>query len=114
MDKKSLPIECELLANNESYIPSPKQAFSKTRYKIKSEGIKAMMIGGVQNFYELDPSYGLWRGYRVIAVDGSTIKLPDSDSVIEIFPKLQANQYGESDYPLARMSLRIDLSTSIM
>jgi hypothetical protein len=112
--KKSLPIECELLAKEDSDMPPSKQAFSKARYKIKSEGFKAMMLSGVQNFYEPDSSYGSWRGYRLIAIDGSTIKLPDSSSVIEKFPKLKANHNGESDYPLARMSLCIDLCTSII
>lgn len=111
--KKSLLIECELLGIKESDMPPSKQAFSKARYKISHTGFKELANFGVNNFYR-DSSYGTWKGYRVIAVDGSSLRLPNSEEIIDKFGLFKPNGSSDKMPPIARISAFIDLCTSFI
>lgn len=108
--KKTLSIECELLGMLDSDTPPSKQAFSKARYKIKHTGFKELAQFGVRNFYN-DKTYGTWRGYRVIAADGSSLRLPKSEEIIGKFGLFKPNGTSGEMPPIARISLFVDLCT---
>lgn len=111
--KKSLLIECELLGSNESDMPPSKQAFSKARYKINHTGFKELAHFGVSKFYD-DNSYGTWKTYRVIAADGSSLRLPNSEEIIDKFGLFKPNGTSGKMPPIARISLFVDLCTSFI
>jgi hypothetical protein len=111
--KKSLQIECELLGTKETDMPPSKQAFSKARYKINHKGFNELFDLGVSNFYE-DSNYGTWKGYRVIAADGSSLRLPNSEEMANKFGLFKPNGGSEKMPPVARVSLFVDLCTSII
>lgn len=110
---KSLGIECELLEPNASVIPPSKQAFSKARYKIAHTGFKELLDSSLAIHYE-DPTFGTWRGYRVIAADGSSARLPELGNIESHFPKFKCNKASKRQPIMARVSLFVDLCTSVI
>jgi len=81
---KSLSIECEWLEPDPSHIAPSKQAFSKARYKIAYTGFQELLDLSIETLYK-NPSIGIWRNYRVIAADGSSLRLPDSMVILPRF-----------------------------
>jgi hypothetical protein len=112
--KRSVGIECELMEPNELKIPPSKQAFSKARYKISHTGFKELLDLSLDTAYSEEPSYGTWRGYRVIAADGSSLRLPASGELISEFGRFKPNGTDGAMPPLARISLFVDLCTSLI
>lgn len=110
---KSLGIECEWLEPNASIVPPSKQAFSKVRYKIAHTGFKELMDSSLATHYE-DPAYGRWRGYRVIAADGSSARLPGSGNIGSHLPRFKCNKKSNKPPVMARISLFVDLCTSVI
>jgi hypothetical protein len=110
--KKSLSIECELMEPSEKNIPPSKQAFSKARYKISHTGFQELLATSIETTYK-ETNYGTWRGYRLIAVDGSSIRLPASKEIEIKFGRFKANRDGIMP-PVARVSLFVDLCTSLI
>jgi hypothetical protein len=110
--KKSLSIECELL--NMGHPPS-KQAFSKARYNISHTGFKEVHEYTVNSAYGEEESIGgLWRGYRLIAADGSSIRLPDNEQIVSYFGRYKSNGTRGKMPTLGRVSLFVDLCTSMI
>jgi hypothetical protein len=66
-----------------------KAAFCKARKKVRPEAFKALSDVVLQGFYE-SKEVRLWHDYRVLAVDGSTVELPNS-------PEIQ-REYGVFKY----------------
>ena len=112
--KRTLGIECELLEDDPSRLPPSKQAFSKARYNIKHTGFQELLELSLQQAYEDDPNYGTWKGYRLIAVDGSSLQLPLSDEIVEHFGRFKPNATMGETTPMARVSLFVDLCTSMI
>lgn len=112
---KSLSIECEWLEPNPSRIAPSKQAFSKARYKIAHTGFQELLDLSIDTLYR-NPQAGTWRGYRVIAADGSSLRLPDSPEIESEFGRFKCN--GESlkskEPILGRVSLFVDLCSSLI
>lgn len=109
--KKSLGIECELMEASEFKIPPSKQAFSKARYKIRHTGFIELLQDSLKGTYTNDPLYGAWRGYRVIAADGSSLRLPDPKEMVKEFGRFKPNGTHGIMPPLGRISLFVDLCT---
>ena len=58
-------------------------AFTQYRNKINPEVFKYLSNNLIQEFYtENDESISLWNGFRLLAVDGSILNLPDKKSQI--------------------------------
>lgn len=103
--KRSLGIECELMQSLPRKISPSKQAFSKARYKLAHTGFKELLEDSLRIAYQKDPSYGIWQGYRLIAVDGSSMRLPLSQEIIAKFGRFKPNGTNGIMPPLARVSL---------
>lgn len=58
-------------------------AFSAARYKIKSTFFQALNAIVVEHIQKL--SVKTWNGYQLIAVDGSTVSMPPSQSIKSFF-----------------------------
>ncbi|MCC2667357.1 MAG: hypothetical protein K0S63_1273 [Gammaproteobacteria bacterium] len=95
-------------------IPPSKQAFSKARYKISHTGFIELLQDSIEIAYKEEPLYGTWRGYRVMAADGSSLRLPDSKEMVATFGRFRPNGTDGTMPPLARVSLFIDLCTSLV
>lgn len=62
-----------------------KAAFTKARKKLKHGAFRELSDIVVAEFYKDGPTRKDWRGYRVIAGDGSKVELPNSEEIIEKF-----------------------------
>jgi len=86
LTKRSLQIVCNLIGDLQMKESASKQAFSQARYKISCSAFKALNIELLIEAYQGDTE-GVWYGYRVFGIDGSTIRLPKSDECKEYFGK---------------------------
>lgn len=115
LSKKSLHIECELLEKDSEIMPPSKQAFSSARYKFSHTGFIELLNDSLETLYKNKSELGLWRGYRFLGMDGSSLRLPESKSTIEKFGKFKCNAENTSNNPiLGRVSLVTDLCTSMV
>ena len=63
-----------------------KSAFTQYRNKIKPEVFKYLSDNLIQEFYtDNDESINLWNGFRLLAVDGSILNLPDKKALEVIY-----------------------------
>ena len=63
-----------------------KSAFTQYRNKIKPEVFKYLSDNLIQEFYtDNDESINLWNGFRLLAVDGSILDLPDKKALEVIY-----------------------------
>ncbi len=81
--------------------PPSKQAFSKARYKICHTGFQELLELSIQTAYQDEPEYGTWRGYRLIAADGSGMRLPSSEEIVSEFGRFKPNGTTGTMPPLA-------------
>lgn len=114
MVKNSLQIDCNLIGDFMKIEPGSKQAFSQARSKIQPEAFQEMHESGIKTHYTEAPTGGLWRGYRLIACDGSTLRLPKSDELEAAFG-LYPGKEENVKYPvMARISEFSDMTTKLV
>lgn len=94
--RKSLSLEIEnfvSLFKNGYKSRFSKSAFVQARMKVKPEVFDKLSHVLLNEFYtDNDAAIKLWRGFRLLAVDGSRITLPITDELIRIYGKTQ-NQF---------------------
>ena len=66
------------------------QSFSEARQKIRWEAFQDLFKMTVQKIYS--HGYDKWHGYRVSAIDGSKVQLPDEEALREHFGVLGKNE----------------------
>jgi hypothetical protein len=86
-----------------------KQAFSQQRQKLKPEAFVALNQQLIAEFYA-DGNFEKFHGFRLLALDGSTLELPESQEVVQYYGRA-ANQ--ETSLPMARCSLVHDVVNQI-
>lgn len=82
-------------------------AFTQARKKLKFEAFVELNDQAVQTFYAEAP-IKRWHGYRLLGVDGSTLRLPDTPEIRETFDA------REGEVPLARLSELYDVCNNVM
>jgi len=88
-------------------------AFIQSRNKIKPEVFKHLSNTLVKEFYtDNDLSIKLWKGFRLLAVDGSRINLPDKKKLRKIYGST-INQTGKG-VAQARRSVLYDLQNKLI
>lgn len=86
-----------------------KQAFSQQRQKLKPEAFAALNQQLIAEFYA-DGDFGKFHSFRLLAMDGSTLELPESQEIVQYYGRA-ANQ--ESSLPMGRCSLLHDVVNQI-
>ncbi|WP_183414277.1 IS4 family transposase [Microbacter margulisiae] len=85
-----------------------KSAFVQYRKKIKPEVFKSLSDSLIEEFYtDNDASIKLWNGFRLLAIDGSRLVLPDTQELESIYGKTR-NQ-SETGVVQARISVLYDV-----
>jgi hypothetical protein len=88
-------------------------AFIQSRNKIKPEVFKHLSNTLINEFYtDNDLSIKLWKGFRLLAVDGSRINLPDKKKLRKIYGST-INQTGKG-VAQARISVLYDLQNKLI
>jgi hypothetical protein len=90
-----------------------KSAFSQSRKKLKAEAFIELNDALVESFYE-DDDYKKWRGFRLLAIDGTRLTLPQSDEIIKDFGFAKNNVNPESLMPMATISSYYDLLNGVI
>ena len=85
-----------------------KSAFTQARAKLDPEGFKRLNKIAVNTFYDEAP-YHKWHDYRLLAVDGTRLVLPNHPSVIEEFGQHKFGPNADSPRSLALGSMLYDV-----
>ena len=80
-------------------------AISQARSKLNPWAFQRLNEVGVESFYSEAP-YLKWHGYRLLAVDGSSLSLPNTKSIIE--------EFGSVSYPNRKVTQRCMARCSII
>jgi hypothetical protein len=81
------------------------QAFSKARSHIDHSPFVTMFREVVSEVYSGEWGIGVWKGYQILAVDGSDIALPNMPNLLKAFGGTGRN----ADSPSARVSILYDV-----
>lgn len=85
-----------------------KGALSQARAKLNPIAFRRLNDVAVNSFYQGAP-YSTWMDHRVLAVDGSTLRLPRSKSIAEEFGTYQAGRNADQEVNMAKCSLLYDV-----
>jgi Transposase DDE domain len=89
-----------------------KSAYTQARHKFSHRAFIEINQNIIQHFYQ-QSSVKTWRGFRLCAIDGSTVRLPDTDDVIEEFG-LHSGRAAQRDVPMAMLSMYYDVLNQII
>lgn len=85
-----------------------KGALTQARQKLKPEAFKELNAEALRTFYEEAP-FSKWRNHRVLAVDGSTLELPDHPSIQSHFGSQQLGCKAAATRSMSRISILYDV-----
>jgi len=106
--------EFSIKINDETTITS--SAYSQARQKLRHTAFIELNEGVISHFYAPQENYQRLWGFRVFGIDGSKIRLPDSEDIREHFGTINvANQTHELDtkYASALASVCYDVLNNI-
>ncbi len=89
-----------------------KGAFTQARAKLKPEGFKRLNQIAVNTFYDEAPYYK-WFEFRVLAVDGTRLVLPNHSTVVEEFGQHKFGPKADSLRSLALGSILYDVLNQV-
>jgi len=105
------------LAQGEIFEPLTSGAITHARAKLKESAfIELNQECVLPTIYGPDHPIQRWRGHRLVGIDSSLIRLPDSEELGQAFGwKEAANQHGATGtrYPEARLSVVYDLRNRV-
>jgi hypothetical protein len=85
-----------------------KSALTHARKKLKAEAFIELNRVGIESFYR-EASYLKWNNFRLLAVDGSTIVLPNHKTITEEFGTIHVGPNADQPKHMARISILYDL-----
>jgi DDE family transposase len=103
--KRSLQLELYSFADFFNMPSVTKQAFSQARQKLSPEVFRLLNDRLLKEFYT-DNVIQTFKGLRLLAVDGSILRLPIADQLYQLFG---SKRHNGSDVPLARASVLFDV-----
>ena len=88
---------------------------SKARYRLGAAPLEWLFKRVAEAWSKPEPSGASWRGLRVLGVDGTCMKVQDSDQNFEYFGK-PGGRAGPNDagYPQLRLVVLLDLQTRLL
>lgn len=110
---KSLQVELYHYFSRVNVLPElrfTKGAFSQRRHQIHSNWFKFLIGHFATLFYDLSESVSLWKGYKLLAIDGSSAILVNNEELNKQYKGGQ-NKYGT--YPLCRYMKMYDVLNEI-
>lgn len=113
--KKSLSINIEDFIENYPQLgisDISKQAVSKARKGICVEAFMVLLKETYQMFYKMSQDIKTWHGYRIFAIDGTTLQMPQTEENLTEFG-FTTNQTG-SRFPMAGASALMDVLNDLI
>jgi hypothetical protein len=90
-----------------------KSAFSQSRKKLKAEAFIELNDILVEYYYK-EADYKKWKGFRLLAIDGTGLALPQSEEIIKDFGFAKNNLHPKLIIPMATASSFYDLLNGII
>lgn len=91
-----------------------KQAFSQARQRLHHTAFREAHADSLRVVYTTAPKSGLWKGYRLIGADGSTLRLPESEELASEFRRWETKADVAPSPPMARISEYTDMTTKLV
>lgn len=89
-------------------------ALPKARYKLGEKPLKWLFHRYAEE-YAVDPARGRFAGMTLFAVDGTCVRVPDTDENFEVFDKPSARgENNDSAYPQVRIAALMNLDTRMV
>jgi hypothetical protein len=110
--KRSLSVEIDNFINKlnvDNALEYTKQAYSKARQNLKPLAYIALNDVVLEETY--NDNYKMFKNYRLIAVDGSTVQLPNT---LEMREKYGVFSNDDINYPAARICLTYDVMNEVI
>ena len=85
-------------------------AYCKARLRLLSVHLKAAVTSAGQVLHQQASNGWLWRGHRVVLVDGTTLLMPDTEDNQKVYPQQNAQKPGIG-FPIVRLVGLVSLST---
>lgn len=114
MIKQSLQIACNWLGDLMKLEPASKQAFSRARQKLSPECFQDLHEDGLKVSYTHAAYNGLWKGFRLIGCDGSTVRFPNSKDLEEKFGRWPTKVGVQESCLIARISEFTDMTNKLV
>ena len=108
--KKTLALETKEFAKRANTEEFSKQAYSEAREKIEPEAFKELNDDIIEGTYEEE--HKRYEGYVILAIDGSTVQLPNTKKLREMYGG-QSNQ-SERETVLAKIGIIYDVINEIV
>ena len=87
-------------------------AFSQARKKFRHTAFIELLTKGLEVFYSFD--YETYQGHRLISIDGSILRLPNEEELIEEFGCVtDKNRYHSTKHVEAKCSIAYDLLNKV-
>lgn len=95
--------------------PASKQAFSQARSNLSYSCFQELNDLALQTFYQED-RIGIWKGRRILAADGSTLRLPESPDTVVHFGRYNCgkNVQAEACPVMGRISEFTDVMSGLI
>ena len=84
--------------------------YCKARFRLLLSHLKEAVISSGQVLHENVSKDWLWKGYRVMLVDGTTLLMPDTDNNQKTYPQQSAQKSGLG-FPIVRLVGLLSLAT---
>lgn len=113
--RKSISSEINNFIEDHKYLNFPsitKQAFSKARQNISPEAFLELCRLFVDRYYSLNKNLATWNGFNILAVDGTSLQVPDTKECGEYFG-LSSNQ-NDTKTAVATASALYDVLNDIV
>lgn len=102
----------DFFQDDSGFVPS-KSSFSQARSSLCFKAFKRLNLMICQLFYENSTSQK-WKGFRILAVDGSTLRLPEHGSLAEKFSKHAFGAKRTVERWMSRVSFLYDVLNKVV
>jgi len=94
--------------NNEATQQVTKSAFFQARKQLSPTAFIDINHQLIDTIYKPAQHYDTWKGFRLCAIDGSSIRLPNEPDIIDYFG-VQKGKANQADCPMGMASVFYDL-----
>lgn len=94
--------------------PVAKSAIPQARKRLGAEPLKWIFERSAETWAHASADEHRWRGLGLYGIDGTTLRLPDTDANCAKFPKHSGGGYEPSGYPLVRMVVLMALRSHLL
>ena len=94
--------------------PAGKSAISQARSRLGEEPLKRLYGEIAMPLATAQTPGAFYRHWRTVAIDGSTLEVPDTDANVEAFGRPTADPGSQSAYPLLRLVGLVETGTHVV